>query len=64
MTFEFEHRSYQADAAEYGYQSKGRPILCAPTGSGKTVIAGLICQKAIADGKTFGFLTPREEILY
>jgi superfamily II DNA or RNA helicase len=61
---QFEDRQYQIDAAEYAYNSTGRPILCAPTGSGKTVIAGLICQKALADGKTFGFLTPREEILY
>ena len=61
---EYLHLQYQHDAAAYGYASDGVPILCSPTGSGKTYIAALIAQMALNDNKTVGFLTPREEILW
>lgn len=59
----FESRQYQIDAVDYVLQSQGRPILCAPTGSGKTVIAAMAAKQTLDAGGSFGILTPREEIL-
>ena len=62
----FEDRQYQTDAIDYiiNEPDDRRPILCAPTGSGKTVICAKIAKHYLDQGKTFGFLTPREEILW
>ncbi len=62
----FEDRQYQTDAIEYiiNEPDDRRPILCAPTGSGKTVVVAKLAKHYLDQGKTFGFLTPREEILW
>ncbi|KKK98776.1 hypothetical protein LCGC14_2639360, partial [marine sediment metagenome] len=62
----FEDRQYQTDAIDYiiNEPDDRRPILCAPTGSGKTVVVAKIAKHYLDQGKTFGFLTPREEILW
>lgn len=62
----FELRPYQSEAIELANQrvSEGhRPIICAPTGSGKTVIAGHLSRAAIDAGKRVLWMTGREEIL-
>jgi superfamily II DNA or RNA helicase len=59
----FEDRQYQLDAVDYAMNASGRPILCSPTGSGKSYICALMAQRTIKAGGTFGILTPREEIL-
>ena len=59
----FEDRQYQLDAVDYAMASEGRPILCAPTGSGKTYIAAMMAKRTLDEGGTFGIMTPREEIL-
>jgi len=41
-----------------------KPILVAPTGSGKTHIACAIIQSAIAKGNRILFLAPRRELIY
>lgn len=59
-------RSYQADAIAKTYErlEQGhRPIVCAPTGSGKTIIAGHLAHDAIKDGKRVLFMSGRREIL-
>lgn len=64
MTFEL--RDYQSDAIERTYQrcAEGhRPIICAATGSGKTVIAGHIAKQQMDAGKRVLWMTGREEIL-
>jgi DNA repair protein RadD len=43
---------------------KRAPILGAPTGSGKTVIAGAIIQRAAAEGQSVLFLAPRRELVH
>ena len=43
---------------------KRRPILVAPTGSGKTHIACAIVQGALDKGKRVLFLAPRRELIY
>lgn len=60
----FEPREYQQEAVDYGLADKGVPILCAPTGSGKTLIALWIAEDFIRRGKRAVIMTPREEILY
>src|SRR5690606_24231918 len=63
----FTLRPYQQDAIDKAYQrvSEGhRPIICAATGSGKTVIAGHIAKDAIEQGKRVLWMTGREEILH
>jgi DNA repair protein RadD len=62
----FELRTYQRQAIDLAYQRVGeghRPIICAPTGSGKTVIAGHIAREAMAQNKRVLWMTGREEIL-
>lgn len=64
MTFEL--RPYQSEAIALANQrvSEGhRPIICAPTGSGKTVIAGHIAREALDASKRVLWMTGREEIL-
>lgn len=60
----FEDRQYQLDAVDFVMQDQGRPILCSPTGSGKSFICAMVAQRTLEQGGTFGILTPREEILY
>lgn len=62
----FELRPYQEEAialAEQRVAEGHRPIICAPTGSGKTVIAGHIARAAIDAQKRVLWMTGREEIL-
>lgn len=62
----FELRPYQRQAIDLAYQRLGeglRPIICAPTGSGKTVIAGHVAKEAIDASKSVLWMTGREEIL-
>ncbi len=60
----FELRDYQREAVDYAINADGRPILCAPTGSGKTVVAAFVAQHYLERGERVAFLTPREEILW
>lgn len=41
-----------------------RPVLCLPTGGGKTVIAGSIVKSAFEKHKRVLFLAPRRELIY
>jgi DNA repair protein RadD len=62
----FELRSYQRQAIDLAYQriaENHRPIICAATGSGKTVIAGHMAKEAMDAGKPVLWVTGREEIL-
>lgn len=62
----FELRPYQSEAIERTYErvAEGhRPIVCAATGSGKTVIAGHIARQSMEAGKRVLWMTGREEIL-
>jgi len=62
----FGLRPYQSEAIDLARQrvSEGhRPIICAPTGSGKTVIAGHMARDAIDAGQRVLWMTGREEIL-
>lgn len=62
----YELRIYQRQAIDLAYQrvAEGhRPIICAPTGSGKTIVAGHIAREAIEQGKRVLWMTGREEIL-
>lgn len=57
---------FQYEALMTAYQRIGeghRPIICAPTGSGKTVIAGEIARRAMDDGNRVLWMTGREEII-
>jgi DNA repair protein RadD len=59
-------RPYQIDVVERVEQALGtaaRPLLVAPTGSGKTVIAAEIINRAVAKYKTVLFLAHRREII-
>jgi DNA repair protein RadD len=61
-----ELRPYQIDVVERVEQALGtaaRPLLVAPTGSGKTVIAAEIINRAVAKYKTVLFLAHRREII-
>jgi DNA repair protein RadD len=62
----FELRPYQADAiaTTYARCADGhRPIVCAATGSGKTVIAAHIARDFVEQGKRVLWMTGREEII-
>src|SRR3990167_641266 len=62
----FELRPYQSDAIRLSCErvAEGhRPIICAPTGSGKTVIAAHLADESIKAGKHVLWMTGREEIL-
>jgi len=61
-------RDYQQDAADqlrraFGWAGKRRPLLQAPTGAGKTVIAAYIAKGAIAKGNRVLFVAPFLELL-
>lgn len=56
-------RYYQEEAVDYALASKDSPILCAPTGSGKTLILLWIAKWYIDRGLRVVILTPREEFL-
>ncbi len=60
----YEYRQYQHDAVVAGMTDPGIPILCSPTGSGKSYICALMAKQTIDAGETFGILTPREELLF
>jgi len=66
----FDKRQFQVDTCNYVWErviesdSPDRPIICSPTGSGKTYMAAVLAKRCLDAGKTFGFLTPREEILW
>jgi superfamily II DNA or RNA helicase len=56
---DYQERSVNAVMAHRDYN----PIIrCAPTGSGKTVMQALICQRDLALGDESAILTPRNEI--
>jgi superfamily II DNA or RNA helicase len=59
-----EPRGYQQEAVDYamGHGLEDRVIHCSPTGSGKTVMQALICQREMARGDSTAILTPRNEI--
>jgi len=59
-----EPREYQAKDVDYamGHGVEHRVIHCSPTGSGKTVIQALICQRELQRGDATAILTPRNEI--
>jgi len=61
-------RPYQQEAIDRLRRSlaggKRRPILQAPTGCGKTVIASSIIQSAVGRGKRVLFLAPRKELIF
>jgi superfamily II DNA or RNA helicase len=59
-----EPREYQQKAVDYAmsHGKDDRIIHCAPTGSGKTVMQGLICKRGMDRGDSTAILTPRNEI--
>ena len=59
-----EQRQYQADDVNNAMNHGGndRPIHCAPTGSGKTVIQALVAKREMDRGNRTAILTPRVEI--
>lgn len=62
----YSPREYQQEAIDYALTDMGQdgvPILCAPTGSGKTLVALWIAKHYLERGKRAVILTPREEIL-
>lgn len=62
----FELRDYQAEAITMtrARLAEGhRPIICAPTGSGKTVIAGHLAREANEQSQRVLFMSGRQEIL-
>ena len=61
-----ELRPYQIDVVDKVEQALGtaaRPLLVAPTGSGKTVVAAEIIRRAVAKYRTVLFLAHRREII-
>lgn len=59
-----EPRQYQADDVDYAmnHGRNDKPIHCAPTGSGKTIIQALIAKRELERGDETAILTPRNEI--
>lgn len=58
-------RSYQETAlAELFEKLAQRPILCAPTGSGKTVLAAAMIQRLLAEGRRGLFVAHRRELIF
>ncbi len=59
-----EDRQYQADDVNHAmnHGNEMRPIHCAPTGSGKTVIQAQLAKRELDRGNTTAILTPRNEI--
>lgn len=63
----FELRPYQNNAVDRAWLSiehDERPIVVSPTGSGKTVVAGALIDRARAQGMRAMLMTPRREILW
>lgn len=64
----FELRPYQSEAVAALRASLARgnrsPLLVAPTGSGKTIIARAMVEGATAKGKRVLFLAPRRELIF
>lgn len=60
-------REYQIDAIEriraQLRQKRRRPLLCLPTGGGKTLTAAAVLIAAIAKGKRVGFAAHRKELI-
>jgi superfamily II DNA or RNA helicase len=60
-------RGYQRRAVDlvFAAWSRGRraPLLCAPTGSGKTVIAAEIARRMVGQRRRVLFLAPRRELV-
>ncbi len=61
---EIEEREYQSKDVDYamGHGVDHKVIHCSPTGSGKTIIQALICQRELDRGDSTAILTPRNEI--
>lgn len=62
----FELRDYQSEALNLTYQriQEGHtPIVCAPTGSGKTILAAEMARQAVENGRRAMFISFRKEIL-
>ena len=59
-----EERQYQIDDVNHAmnHGREMRPIHCAPTGSGKTVIQALVAKRELSRGDATAILTPRNEI--
>ena len=55
--FRFAPDKYQIEAAKYIYENAD-PIVLAPTGTGKTLIAEYAINKNLAEGKTTFYTTP------
>lgn len=60
----FEDRQYQIDTVNHSmnHGREMRPIYCAPTGSGKTIIQAKVCKREMERGDATAILTPRNEI--
>lgn len=62
----FDYRQYQQDAVNtaWGLSQQGdRPILCAPTASGKSVMSAMLADRCVSIGERVGLLTPRRELV-
>ncbi|MEO1035204.1 MAG: DEAD/DEAH box helicase [Pseudomonadota bacterium] len=62
----YELREYQQKSVDLALQrvSEGqRPIICAPTGSGKSIIAAEIARRSLAQGKRSLIASGRREII-
>ena len=59
-----EERQYQLDDVNYAmnHGREMRPIHCAPTGSGKTIMQAQVAKRELARGSETAILTPRNEI--
>jgi superfamily II DNA or RNA helicase len=57
-------RDYQEKAVDVVLSTNpyARPILCAPTGSGKTIMQAFSAKQALDNGRRTAILTPRAEI--
>lgn len=64
VMMEIEPRQYQAENVDYAMNHgiNVKPINCSPTGSGKTVIQALVCEREYNRGDATAILTPRNEI--
>lgn len=63
----FTLRPYQVNACDRAWASihhGERPIVVAPCGSGKTVVAASLIDRARQTGMNVAFMTPRQELLW
>src|SRR5215213_3337696 len=49
--------------AESLREGKRRPVLMAPTGAGKTLIAAIVVENALRQGKRVLFMVPRQDLV-